>query len=146
MKHMQRNNERAIKKKSPSFLNDASIVSFVIIIFSLFSVLIVIGVDIILNKNLEDMDRILTNPTDIIGKFDNIFLSIIVMVICEIKQPGGDLIRGLFRLDTTRGDRLFITLLGSGFIHLAWLGLLDISIWGAMVFSIGYAIAVFKWV
>ncbi len=36
MKHMQRNNERAIKKKSPSFLNDASIVSFVIIIFFLF--------------------------------------------------------------------------------------------------------------
>ena len=33
---MQRNNKRAIKKKSPSFLNDASIVSFVIIIFSLF--------------------------------------------------------------------------------------------------------------
>lgn len=36
MKHMQGNNKRAIKKKLPSFLNDASIVSFVIIIFSLF--------------------------------------------------------------------------------------------------------------
>ena len=50
-----------------------------LIIFSLFSVLIVIGADIILNKNLENMDQILTNPTDIIGKFDNVFLSIAVL-------------------------------------------------------------------
>ena len=50
-----------------------------LIIFSLFSVLIVIGTDIILNKNLENMDQILTNPTDIIGKFDNVFLSIVVL-------------------------------------------------------------------
>ena len=50
-----------------------------LIIFSLFSVLIVIGTDIILNKNLENMDQILTNPTDIIGKFDNVFLSIAVL-------------------------------------------------------------------
>ena len=35
MKHVHNNNERAIKKNSPSFFNDASIVSFVIIIFSL---------------------------------------------------------------------------------------------------------------
>ena len=35
MKHVHNNNERVIKKNSPSFFNDASIVSFVIIIFSL---------------------------------------------------------------------------------------------------------------
>ena len=35
MKHVHNNNERAIKKNLPSFFNDASIVSFVIIIFSL---------------------------------------------------------------------------------------------------------------
>ena len=50
-----------------------------LVIFSLFSILIVIGADIILNKNLENMNRILTNPTDIIGKFDNIYLSIVVL-------------------------------------------------------------------
>ena len=32
--------------------------------------------------------------------------------------------RGIFGLDTTRGDRLFITLLGSAFIFLAWLGIM----------------------
>ena len=30
---------------------------------------------------------------------------------------------GVLRIPTTRGDRLFISLLGAAFIHLAWLGL-----------------------
>ena len=34
---------------------------------------------IILNQNLPNMERIFVSPTDIIGKFDNIFLSIIVL-------------------------------------------------------------------
>ncbi len=63
-----------------------------LIIFSLFSVLIVIGVDIILNKNLENMDKILTNPTDIIGKIDNIFLSIIVIFFILFASASTNLI------------------------------------------------------
>ena len=50
-----------------------------LLIFSFFAVFIVIGVDIFLNKNLENMERILTNPTDIIGKIDNTELTIIVL-------------------------------------------------------------------
>ena len=42
-----------------------------LLIFSFFAVFIVIGADIFLNKNLENMERILTNPTDIIGKIIN---------------------------------------------------------------------------
>ena len=42
-----------------------------LVLFSFFTVFIVIGADIFLNKNLENMERILTNPTDIIGKIDN---------------------------------------------------------------------------
>jgi len=63
-----------------------------LIIFSLFSVLIVIGADIILNKNLESIDQILTNPTDIIGKFDNIFLSIIVLFFILFASASTNLI------------------------------------------------------
>jgi len=63
-----------------------------LIIFSLFSVLIVLGVDIILNKNLESVDRILTNPTDIIGKFDNLFLSIIVLFFILFASASTNLI------------------------------------------------------
>ncbi len=75
-----------------------------------------------------------------------IVLALSTMVIWEYFRPGGGPRQGILGLNTTRGDRLFISLLGSGFIHMAWLGLLDISLWGALVLSIFYAIAVFKWV
>ena len=50
-----------------------------LLIFSFFAVFIVIGADIFLNKNLENMERILTNPTDIIGKIDNTELTVAVL-------------------------------------------------------------------
>jgi nucleobase:cation symporter-1, NCS1 family len=50
-----------------------------LLIFSFFAVFIVIGADVFLNKNLENMERILTNPTDIIGKIDNTELTVIVL-------------------------------------------------------------------
>jgi len=55
--------------------------------------------------------------------------------------------RGVLGIDTTRGDRLFITLLGSAFINLAWLGLLgpDFQPY-AMVVCLVYAAAVFRFV
>ena len=62
------------------------------------------------------------------------------------KVPGGTPRRGILGLDTTRGDRLFISLLGSAFIHLAWLGLTDMILWIATVISVIYAIIVFRYV
>jgi predicted small integral membrane protein len=54
---------------------------------------------------------------------------------------------GLLRIETTRGDRLFISLLGSAFIHLGWLFFAGPDlIWGAMALSLVYAAAVFRWV
>jgi predicted small integral membrane protein len=47
-------------------------------------------------------------------------------------------------LHTTRGDRLFISLLGSGFIHICWLGLTDFPLWGASIVAVLYAIFVFR--
>jgi NCS1 family nucleobase:cation symporter-1 len=82
---------RYVKNEKELNLGNLSLI-LNLIIFSLFSVLIVIGVDIILNKNLEDMDRILTNPTDIIGKFDNIFLSIIVLFFILFASASTNLI------------------------------------------------------
>ena len=46
--------------------------------------------------------------------------------------------RRLLRLETTRGDRLFISLLGVAFIHLAWLGLSAPPLWGALVVCLFY--------
>ena len=45
-----------------------------LILFSLFSVLLTLGADIILNSNVAQAERFLTNPTDIIGKIDNCLL------------------------------------------------------------------------
>jgi predicted small integral membrane protein len=54
---------------------------------------------------------------------------------------------GILRIETTRGDRLFITLLGSAFIHLATLGFLGPDlIWVGPILSLIYAAAVFRWV
>ena len=82
---------RYVKNEKELNLGNLSLI-LNLIIFSLFSVLIVIGADIILNKNLENMDRILTNPTDIIGKFDNIFLSIIVLFFILFASASTNLI------------------------------------------------------
>jgi predicted small integral membrane protein len=55
--------------------------------------------------------------------------------------------RGILQIETTRGDRLFITLLGSAFIHLAWLFFAGPDmLWAASILCLGYAAAVFRWV
>ena len=48
-----------------------------LILFSIFSIIIILGSDIILTKNAIQVEKLLTNPTDIIGKFDNDFLTVI---------------------------------------------------------------------
>lgn len=75
-----------------------------------------------------------------------ILACLVLMGIWEHFAPGGAPRRGLLGLDTTRGDRLFITLLGSAFIFLGWLGFLGTPLWGALIVSIVYGLAVFKWV
>ena len=54
--------------------------------------------------------------------------------------------KGILGIWTTRGDRLFISLLGSAFINLAWLGAAAAPVWGGLILSLIYAAAVFRWV
>lgn len=79
------------------------------------------------------------------GFFLFVLVCLIAMSLWEKASPGGAPRYGILGLDTTRGDRLFISLLGSAFIHLAWLGLLGSPLWGAMAVSVIYAIGVFRW-
>ena len=65
---------------------------FNLIIFSFFAVFIVIGADIFLNKNLESMERILTNPTDIIGKVDNTLITVIALFFIIFASTSTNLI------------------------------------------------------
>ncbi len=85
-----------------------------------------------------------TGPTAAFFVF--ILLCLIGMSVWEWFVPGGSPRRGVLGLDTTRGDRLFVSLLGSGFIHLAWLGTLGTPLWGAVVLSVLYAVGVFRYV
>ena len=82
---------RYVKNEKELNLGNLSLI-LNLIIFSLFSVLIVIGADLILNKNLQNIDQILTNPTDIIGKFDNISISLIVLFFILFASASTNLI------------------------------------------------------
>ena len=69
------------------------------------------------------------------------------MVIWEKKDPGGSPRRGMLGLDTTRGDRLFISLLSSAFIHLAWLGIFGTLLWiGTFISFADVPMITKKWV
>lgn len=78
--------------------------------------------------------------------FGIIALLLTCMTVWELIRPGGGPRDGILGLHTTRGDRLFISLLGSAYIHLAWLGLTDLELWWATIISGVYALAVFRWV
>ena len=75
-----------------------------------------------------------------------VFGCIAGMGVWEYYVPGGSPRHGIFGLDTTRGDRLFITLLGSAFIFLAWLGVFGVPLWGGLVLALIWAFVVFRWV
>jgi predicted small integral membrane protein len=68
------------------------------------------------------------------------------MAVWEYASPGGHPRVGILRFETTRGDRLFVSLLGSAYIHLAWLGLIGPNLWWALALSIVYAVGVFRFV
>ena len=63
-----------------------------LLIFSFFAVFIVIGSDVFLNQQSEDINRIFTNPTDIIGKFNNLQITVIVLFFIIIASASTNLI------------------------------------------------------
>ncbi|MFN3687017.1 DUF2160 domain-containing protein [Salinarimonas sp.] len=84
-----------------------------------------------------------TAPTAIF--FSVIALLLVAMTALAILRPETPRV-GVLRIETTRGDRLFISLLGSAFINLAWLGILGPPLWGALIVSLIYAGLVFRYV
>lgn len=84
-----------------------------------------------------------TVPTAIF--FAVIATLLITFTVLTIKFPETPRV-GILRIETTRGDRLFITLLGSAFINLAWLGIVGAHQPYALIVCLIYAVAVFRWV
>ncbi len=77
--------------------------------------------------------------------FAGIASLLVIMTLLAAYRPETERV-GILRIPTTRGDRLFISLLGSAFIHLAWLGLVGPDLWPALGLSLLYAAAVFRFV
>ena len=73
-----------------------------------------------------------------------ILACLLTMGVWEHFVPGGGPRRGILGLQTTRGDRLFISLLGSAFIFLAWLAFYGTPLWGALIISMAYGFVVFR--
>jgi len=121
-------NENELKKGNLSLILN-------LLIFSLFAIFIVIGADVILNKNLENMERIFTNPTDIIGKFNNTQITVTVLffiflaslstnLIANYVPAQNSLLNFLPNKLTLRSSTLIIIFFGF-FIGIFWLPLLS---------------------
>ncbi len=78
-------NENELKKGNLSLILN-------LIIFSFFALFIVSGMDAYLKQNPENLSRILTNPTDIIGKLDNLLITNLVLIIIIVASASTNLI------------------------------------------------------
>ena len=77
--------------------------------------------------------------------FCGIFGAIALIGVLEgFKFKDGIERRGILGLTTTLGDRLFITLLGSAYIFLAWLGIVGQPLWWPLAISVIWAIFCFR--
>ncbi|GAB4382372.1 DUF2160 domain-containing protein [Albidovulum sp.] len=72
-----------------------------------------------------------------------IFAALAVLTVIEIRRPGGGERLGVLGLVTTRGDRLFITLLGASYIFMAWLALFGQPVWWPLAISLGWGVFCF---
>ncbi|MDJ0888774.1 MAG: DUF2160 domain-containing protein [Desulfobacterales bacterium] len=83
-----------------------------------------------------------TKPTAIF--FSSIFLMLCGMLVWELVSPTVER-RGFLMIPTTRGTRFFLGLLGSAYIHLAWLGLTDLTLWFGTALSVVWIVVVMRW-
>jgi NCS1 family nucleobase:cation symporter-1 len=79
--------------KNESEVNKGNLSLFLnLIIFSFLAIFLVLGSSVVFEKNLIPVDRILTNPTDIIGKFDNTYLTFIALLFILVASASTNLI------------------------------------------------------
>ena len=83
-----------------------------------------------------------TKPTAIF--FSSIVLMLCGMLIWELVSPTIER-RGFLLIPTTRGTRFFLGLLGSAYLHLAWLGLSDLPLWYGTALSVVWVVIVMRW-
>ena len=122
-----KNNDQLIKGNLTLMLN--------FIFFSVFTISIVLGADIILSKKSIEVSGLLTNPNDIVGKLDNTFLSVIVIIFILVASSSTNLIANYIpsqnilinlipnKLNLKRAGLIIISI--SFFVGLFWLPVLS---------------------
>ena len=66
------------------------------------------------------------------------------MTLLELRRPCVER-RGFLPLVTSRGDRLFIGLLASAYLHLLVVGVSDWPLWVASLLSLAWLAVVLRW-
>jgi len=75
--------------------------------------------------------------------FAFIALSLVVLTLLAIYRPEAPR-KGILGFPTTRGDRFFVSLLGSAFIMILWIRLGGGELWYALAICIPFAVAMFR--
>jgi predicted small integral membrane protein len=90
--------------------------------------------------------------------FATIALLLLVMTLLAWRRPEAERV-GILGIATTRGDRLFISLIAAALVHLAWIGVAGTntiatlpfgggielsSLWLATAISLGLAVGIFR--
>jgi predicted small integral membrane protein len=76
--------------------------------------------------------------------FSVIGVILVCMTVYEIKSPCIER-KGFLPISTTRGDRLFIGLLSSAYIHLAFLAVTELSLTIALALSVIWLAILLRW-
>ena len=75
--------------------------------------------------------------------FSAVVIMLLIMTVWEIAQPTTER-RGFLPMATTRGDRLFIGLLGAAWIHLGWLLGTEAALWWGSVVALVWFLVVMR--
>jgi predicted small integral membrane protein len=76
--------------------------------------------------------------------FIGIGLALIAMTVWSLLSPAPAR-RGFLPLETTRGDRFFISLLSAAFVHVIWLASTDANVLIASAMALLLAFVLMRW-
>jgi len=76
--------------------------------------------------------------------FISVVLMLMGMTLWQLKSPSIER-KGFLPISTTRGDRLFIGLLGAAYVNLAWAGLTDATQWIAAGLGFLVLLIMMRW-
>ena len=75
--------------------------------------------------------------------FAFIALSLVILTLLAIYRPETPR-KGILGFPTTRGDRFFVSLLGSAFIFILWIRLGGGELWYALAICVPFAVVMFR--